>query len=254
MQLKVSLIGTGKVATQLAKALTSKGISIHEVVSKNQFNAVDFCKIFGGKAINRVEELGPCDLIIMAIKDDQIESVASKTPTHSPLVHTSGSVSMISLGVDREVGVFYPLQTFTKSGQPNWNEIPILLEAINDELFQLLNDLASLISNKTYAINTLQRRQLHLAAVFSCNFTNHLLGIANTICDDHHIPFELLHPLIEETFNKAQKENPFLHQTGPAVRNDQKIILYQMDQLNDHSDWQEIYKTLTSSIQNQSNE
>ena len=111
------------------------------------------------------------------------------------------------------------------------------------------SNIAKSISKNTHAISGEQRKALHVAAVFVCNFTNHLYQIGNEICWKNSIPFEILQPLIKETVEKIQSLSPSKAQTGPAVRNDQKTIEKHIDFLTNENQ-KEIYKILTKSIQN----
>ena len=65
---------------------------------------------------------------------------------------------------------------------------------------------------------------LHLAAVFVCNFTNHMITLGREVSLKADYPFEILTPLIKETISKALDSGPENSQTGPAVRNDRNTI------------------------------
>jgi hypothetical protein len=73
--------------------------------------------------------------------------------------------------------------------------------------------------------------------------------IGNQICEDNKVPFEILHPLIQETAQKILSISPIEAQTGPALRNDTKTINKHLEFLQE-SNYQELYKLLTQSIQN----
>jgi predicted short-subunit dehydrogenase-like oxidoreductase (DUF2520 family) len=75
------------------------------------------------------------------------------------------------------------------------------LESENATDYQLLDKVAKSISDKIFAINSEQRKALHVAAVFVNNFTNHLYK-GQEICTDNRVPFEILTPLISETAKK----------------------------------------------------
>jgi len=110
-----------------------------------------------------------------------------------------------------------------------------------------LEKIGKSISEKIFKINSEQRKALHVAAVFSCNFVNHFYAIGNKICDENEIPFEILHPLIIETANKIKTLSPAEAQTGPAKRNDTQTINAHLNFLQDETQ-KEIYKILTKSI------
>jgi predicted short-subunit dehydrogenase-like oxidoreductase (DUF2520 family) len=49
-----------------------------------------------------------------------------------------------------------------------------VLRGRDEAITKTLESLARDISNNVYRVNSAQRKVLHLAAVFACNFTNHL--------------------------------------------------------------------------------
>ena len=164
------------------------------------------------------------------------------------VVHTSGSVAMNSLNNNGRKGVFYMLQTFSKNKIVDFSEVPFCLEAENEKDYILLELLANLIGKKVYAINSEQRKALHIAAVFVNNFSNHMYKIGSDICAENNVPFAILEPLIKETASKIETLSPAEAQTGPAIRKDQRTINEHLALLNKQQ--QEIYTTVTKSIQN----
>src|SRR5690606_37403117 len=117
-------------------------------------------------------------------------------------------------------GVFYPLQTFSKSKEVNFKEIPICLEAANHQDLEWLKKVANVISDKVFEIDSEKRKTLHVSAVFVSNFVNHLYGIGEELCKENDIPFDILKPLIAEVADKINYLSPEQAQTGPAKRGD----------------------------------
>jgi predicted short-subunit dehydrogenase-like oxidoreductase (DUF2520 family) len=228
--IKVVLIGQGNVASHLITAFqTSSVIELVEINSR------------------QIEDIPNSDITILAVSDAAINEVSSKLKSREGLiVHTSGTVNMDVINQKRK-GVFYPLQSFTKNTTIDFSKIPFCLEATHTEDLELLDLLVKSIGEKSYHITSDQRKKLHLAAVFVNNFTNHMYQIGKDICDEHNVPFEILHPLIEETAKKVTSISPKAAQTGPAKRNDAQTIQSHLEQLN--SQQQEIYQLLTKSIQ-----
>ena len=140
------------------------------------------------------------------------------------------------------------LQTFSKEKEIDFSTVPFCLETENKEDYLLLEIVAKTIGTKIYALNSKQRKALHIAAVFVNNFTNHLYKIGNDICEENKVPFEILHPLIQETSEKIKTLTPEKAQTGPAIRNDEKTIKNHLELLN--KEQQEIYKLITQAIKN----
>jgi predicted short-subunit dehydrogenase-like oxidoreductase (DUF2520 family) len=249
---KVIIIGSGNVAQHLIVAFQH---------SQNMGTEIDLIQVFSrrkesvshlldlNKITDNLETLEEADLYIIAVSDDAIAAVSSELPFKNRLVvHTSGSISLNNLDEDNRKGVFYPLQTFTKNKEVDFKTIPICLESENATDYQLLEKVAKIISDKVFAINSEQRKALHVAAVFVNNFTNHLYQIGNEICQENKVPFEILKPLIAETAEKIMVLSPEEAQTGPAKRNDGATIKAHEAFLSNEN-YLKIYKTLTQSIQ-----
>nr|WP_314897033.1 DUF2520 domain-containing protein [uncultured Flavobacterium sp.] len=250
--IKVIIIGSGNVAQHLIAAFQNSqnmGTEIELVqVFSRQIGSVSHL-LDSDHITNDFDTLTEADLYIIAVSDDAIAAISSKLPFKNRLVvHTSGSVPLNALDDNNRKGVFYPLQTFTKNKAVDFKIIPICLESENATDFQLLEKVAKAISDKIFAINSEQRKALHVAAVFVNNFVNHLYQIGNEICQEHQVPFEILKPLISETTQKIMVLSPSAAQTGPAKRNDTKTIQAHEAFLS-NEDHLKIYKTLTQSIQ-----
>lgn len=246
--IKVNIIGTGNVAWHLAKTLSlQKKVVLAQIAGRSIKNLEPF-KQFAQETIS-VDFLQPADVTIIAVSDDAIAQVETAIPFDNALVvHTSGFTEMSALSQKHTKGVFYPLQSFSKGDETiDFKEIPILIEAENDKDEKTLLTLAKLISNNVQVLDSLQRRQLHLAAVFANNFTNHCYTIAQEICKSNNVPFDTLHALISKTAEKALKNGPTQSQTGPAMRNDTQVINKQVELL-EHRSHIEIYKEFTKAI------
>lgn len=250
--IKISIIGSGNVAQHLITTFQNL---------KKSGSEIELAQVFSRKKetlgallhpeqiITEYSDLLEVDLYIIAVSDDAIETVSNQLPFKNRLVvHTSGSMSLNVLHDNNRKGVFYPLQTFTKGKTVDFKTIPICLETENPTDYQVLDKIAKSISEKVYAINSQQRKALHVAAVFVNNFTNHLYSIGNEICQENQIPFDILKPLIQETVTKLNTLSPHEAQTGPAIRNDQKTIAAHEAFLTDEKQLT-IYKILTQSIQ-----
>lgn len=250
--IKVSIIGSGNVAQQLITTFqnlekSGSEIALIEVFSRKKESLIHLLPL--DQICSNLDQLKEADLYLMAVADDAIENVSEQLPFKNRLVaHTSGSMPLTMINDKNRKAVFYPLQTFTKGVMVDFKQIPICLEAENPTDYQLLNSVATILSDKVYAINSDQRKALHVAAVFVNNFTNHLLVIGNQICSENQIPFDILNPLIEETVQKIQRLSPEAAQTGPAIRKDYKTIAaHEAFLINDNH--KKIYQILTQSIQ-----
>jgi predicted short-subunit dehydrogenase-like oxidoreductase (DUF2520 family) len=245
--IRVSIIGSGNVAQHLIVAF-SKTTDIELVQVFARKDAAVAHLINPDKIYTNFNDIIAADLFIIAITDDAITEVSAAIPFSDELVvHTSGSVSIEAIDNKNRPGVFYPLQTFSKSKEVDFETIPICIETKNEKDFQILEKVAKSISNTVYKINSEQRKALHIAAVFVCNFVNHLYQIGNNICIKNDLPFDILKPLIQETANKILTLSPNQAQTGPAKRKDIQTINAHLSFLSDDNQ-KEIYKMLTKSI------
>lgn len=247
----IVLIGAGNVATQLGKAFQRHGKAIVQVLGRNQRNAELLGDQVGASAISNPYQLTTdADLYIFAVPDDEISKIANSFSLGDQLVvNTSGSMGIDVLkNVSSRYGVFYPLQTFSKSRDIDFSDIPICIEACCDEVCDSLTLLANQISKDVRKIDSEQRQSIHLAAVFASNFTNHIYHLADEILKDAGVSFDIIQPLIIETANKIQHKSPKESQTGPAVRGDMKIIKKHLELLKSDSNKKELYNIISELI------
>jgi len=248
----VVLIGAGNLATQLALTLHEKGIQVKQVFSRKIESAKELAEKVNAGFTNDLSQLiNDANLYVIAVKDSAIQEVLENVNLKDDqlIVHTAGSVPMSILeGFSNNYGVFYPLQTFSKSKKVDFSEIPICIESSHLSNFLKLENLGERISNSVNQINSDERKTLHLAAVFVNNFVNHFYAIGADLLHDKKLDFELLKPLIRETAEKIQTMNPFDAQTGPAKRNDQSILHTHLKMLHDKPELQKIYSFATESI------
>ncbi|OYQ37247.1 hypothetical protein CHU92_08645 [Flavobacterium cyanobacteriorum] len=246
--IKVVVLGSGNVAQHLISVYkAASGIELVQAFARNT-SALEHL-LPEDNITSTYTGLAEADVYIIAVTDNAVAGVSGALPFRDRLVvHTSGSMPMgVLCGTNRR-GVFYPLQTFSKTKQVDFTTVPFCIESENDEDYKLLYRLASAVSGSVYRIDSLQRRALHVAAVFVSNFTNHLYKIGMDICLENNIPFDILKPLILETADKIKLLAPGEAQTGPALRNDTLTLEKHMDFLKEEN-LKKIYTLLTQSIQ-----
>lgn len=241
------LLGTGNVATHLFKAFQNNTITnVIQVYNRSDKNLDAFTAVNTTTVISKLQE---ADIYIIAIADDGISELSQQLQLSNKLVvHTSGSMHLEAISNQNRRGVFYPLQTFSANKPVDFKTIPLCLEAEFSEDINILEQLANAVTNSIFHINSKQRKALHIAAVFVNNFVNHMYQKGEEICIEHNVSFDILKPLIQETASKILSLAPENSQTGPAVRNDKKVVQQHLNDLHSTTQ-QEIYKLLTKSIQ-----
>jgi predicted short-subunit dehydrogenase-like oxidoreductase (DUF2520 family) len=250
---KIVIVGAGRIAWHLSKRLKGKGLRAAQILSRTAAHAQALGESLDAAWTDDPAQVLPdADWLILAVRDDAIESVAASLAPFAPgalTTHTSGGTAGAVLAPHFErYGVFYPLQSFSREHTPVWSKIPFCVDAQSEEDLLFLKKIAKTIGNLVYHVNDEQRALLHVAAVFANNFANHCFAIAEKILDEKGLPFELLHPLMEETLAKALQDSPARMQTGPAARGDWATIERHLGLLAGHPDWRELYTRLSKSI------
>lgn len=243
------IIGSGNVATHIAASLASE-IDVLQVYSRNQENASALAERIGAEPIDSLAKLrGDADLYLISVPDDHIgEILASTTAVEGGIwAHTSGSVPIdVFSGLKKRYGVFYPLQTFSKAKQVDVAAVPLLIEGNTPQIENELVELGRLICRDVRKISSEQRRGLHVAAVFACNFVNYMWIQADELMKEAGLDFAMLHPLLGETLGKLNDISPFDGQTGPARRGDFSTINKHLAMLS--GDRAEVYRLLSDKI------
>ncbi len=253
----VSFIGSGNLAWHLAQALDNTDYAVREVYSRNKKNAEALVSNLYSAEVNPTLDFSSStsQIFIIAVPDDAIKEIAQELvlPDNAVLVHTSGSqpLSLLGYSSSANIGVLYPLQTFSRSKKVNFTEIPFFIESDNNNTDKVLVALAKSISKKVFKITSKDRKALHVSAVFAANFTNHMLFIAQEIMKENKLSFDWLKPLIAEMINKSLSIGPENAQTGPARRGDLEILDNHLKFLEKDEQVAEIYKVVSQHIVDQ---
>ena len=250
----VSFIGSGNLAWHLAPALDNTDFAVREVYSRNPAHAAALVERLYQANVKATLDFSTSTskIFIIATIDDAIEEIAQEIilPENAILFHTSGSqpLSVLGYAATSNIGVFYPLQTFSKSKKVDFKEIPIFLESENGDTEKVLQLMAKAISKNFFKITSQERKALHVSAVFASNFTNHMLLIAQDIMIENGLSFDWLKPLIAEMINKSLTIGPENAQTGPARRGDFEILDKHLELLSSDESTAELYKIISQHI------
>lgn len=247
----VAILGSGNMAFQLLTAFDKADVKLVGLISRDLTQGAHTlektkarCELVGGRNLTELQT----DVIILAVPDDSIEEVLRFYQFHPNhvVVHTSGAEPLASVTHPRS-GVFYPLQTFTWGEPVDFKTIPILLEAMTDDVEQMLQELANAISPNVRVMSSTTRLKVHIAAVLVSNFTNHMYHRAEKWLAEQNLPFDLLYPLIEEQWSKAKRLGTAKAQTGPAVRNDKRTMVRHEKLISDVH-LKELYRLISEDI------
>jgi predicted short-subunit dehydrogenase-like oxidoreductase (DUF2520 family) len=248
---KIVIIGAGSLATNLAIALNNNGLQIIQIVNRTLSNAELIASKINASFTDNFDEINlNADLYIIAVSDDSIHEILKKLLLKDKfIVHTAGSIDMdVIQTISDNYGVFYPLQTFSKTDIISFENIPVCIEANSFENETLLFHLGHKLSGKVQKITSEQRKILHISAVFSCNFTSYMYLIAQEILTENHLSFDILKPLIQRTAEKVQKKHTDIAISGPARRNDNIVMTDHLEYLRNHPEYKEIYQLISKNI------
>ncbi len=250
--MEIVFIGAGRLATNLAKALTAAGHTVAAVYSRTLANATALSSVVGGSPTDSIQTLpDKADAFILSVKDSAIAELLPalrKGREHQAFFHTSGSVPLSVFGGLPCCGVVYPMQTFSKERQVDFSRVPIYIEGSCEQAVLLAEAIARSVSNRVERLGSEERRRLHLAAVFACNFANHCYALAAEVLAKAGIPFDAMLPIIEETAAKVHEMSPRDAQTGPAIRYDEQVIEAHLQLLQDEPQAREVYRIMSESI------
>jgi predicted short-subunit dehydrogenase-like oxidoreductase (DUF2520 family) len=247
-----SIIGTGNMAQFLAKTLIAKGYIIEGIWGRNKEKTNTLALVNHCSSYPNLDNIPDREnhFCFLALSDTALpDIVLSLNFIKTTLIHTAGASSILILkGAAKNTAVFWPIYSIVSQKGINIDNMPIAIEANSIEAEKAILDFAKNLSTKAFVAHESKRQQLHLAAVFANNFSNHLVGIAQDICAKEGIDFEYLHPLIQQTFERLKTENAKSIQTGPAIRNDKMTIQKHLQLLKDKPEWTLIYESLSTSI------
>ena len=250
--MRIVIIGSGNLATNLSLALKDAGQEIVQIFSRTEAHAKELADKVGCPYTSSLDAiLSDADVYILSVKDDallRLIPTICDSRKNVLFLHTAGSVPMnLFEGSASQYGVLYPMQTFSKTRRVDFREIPCFIEASSAQTLAVVRSLAKRISDHVVECDSEKRKKMHLAAVLACNLTNHCYRLAERVLEAEQIDFSLFLPLIEETARKVKTLSPKEAQTGPMVRYDQGVMRMQMEMLPDDRT-REIYRLMAESI------
>lgn len=239
----ISIIGTGNVAEILGQRLFNKGFPLVSVVGRNEQRASELAVNWSARVENFEEISG--DFILVCLPDSVTKACIERIDIQKMVAYTAGSLSLSEIS-HPNCGVFYPLQTFSKSRKDTRIDFPILIESKRPEYSSVLQEIGSKIATRVEYCDSEKRQLIHLSAVFINNFSNHMVQIGQKLAQKNDIDPNLFSALIEETFTKLKDLSADEAQTGPAVRNDLTTLKLHLDMLEGNEN--KIYKLLTNNL------
>jgi len=248
---RISVLGSGNVASHLARKFVAEGVSIDCVFSRNRATGQILADEVGADFTDNLRQIPQdSDAYLFMLSDTANVEIAKSIslPDDKIYIHTSGSLPK-EIFKQENAAVMYPFQTFSRDVKiEDYSSIPVCIEASNNEALCEVHSLAGKMSQHIYKLTFEQRKILHIAGVFVSNFMNHSVFLGQKLLSENNIPIEILNPLLRQSFGKILAADAYSSQTGPAVRGDRKIIDSHIDMLASEENFAEVYKVMSESI------
>ncbi len=227
------IVGAGAVGTALGVALSRAGWPIHAVASRDATRRERFTGLVDGSRAfvepqALVEEV---ELVILAVPDDAIESVAEGVRLYGgqAMIHTSGAlgaeVLQPAMAAGTQIGAFHPLVAFadTERAVAALHGATVAIEG-DDQLAALLSRMAEQIGATAVRLAPGSKAAYHAAAVLAAGGFIALLDaiaeLAAVAGLDEAGALAIYGPLIEGTLGNARALGIRDALTGPMTRGD----------------------------------
>ena len=246
----IVIIGSGNVATVMGRKMNSAGHRVVQVAGRSAAGTHKLASLLEASFTTDFSQLKrEADLYFIAIPDDALMTAGKWLRTGNALtVHTAGSVSIDALkDISSCYGVVYPLQSL-RSDVTTIPEIPLLVDGHSPETQQAICSFARSLSPTVVMADDGYRKKIHLAAVISGNFSNHLFALTDAYCRQESLDFSLILPLLKESIDRLENHPADSMQTGPALRNDMGTIENHLRMLDGYPALKNLYTLLTDSI------
>ena len=246
----VAVVGTGALASALARRLAACGYPVAAIFSRDAGRAEALAHAVAAPVA--ATDFGglPADvsLIFCCVPDGAIGAVARQLRrvrtdwAGTVVAHTSGALTAAALyGLDEQGAAllsFHPLQSFTPQTPPDaFEEIYIGLEG-DAPAVRLGADVARALGAHPLRLAPEAKARYHLAASMASNFFVTLLTLAGDVLADagldHPRGAAILRPLIETTWRQMQQRRPEDAHTGPIARGDGETVQLHLDALARH--------------------
>src|SRR3569833_1829833 len=126
--MRITIIGSGNVATHMAAAFKNAGHRIIQVYSRDIQHASLLAYHVGAEAIDNLDQINTeTDIFIISVKDGIIGELAETLSAHKKLMaHTSGATKQTTQQKKTEkAGENKPKQTFSKTRELDFSTVPL---------------------------------------------------------------------------------------------------------------------------------
>lgn len=258
----ISIIGTGRLGTALALALSRRGYSLVGLVARHKRKAQAVAGMLGeppialsARNLNRLPESA---IILICTPDDEIERVVDRLAAQvkaGTILHTSGALSSDVLSplarVGANVGSIHPLISVSEpeSGADALCGAYFCIEG-DAKALRISRRIVADLNGTAFSIPSQSKALYHAAAVIASPHATALFDVAvKTLVAaglDRKKAKQVLVPLLESTVRNLQTSDTAAALTGTFARGDVATVKRHLKALSgkEHRDTLKIYKLL----------
>ena len=237
---EVSIIGTGRLGTTLALALSESGYSIKSLVARRVQSARKAARLLDADvqvlAAKQLRALIDADLFLITVPDDQIALVARELSEINAdqsrvALHTSGALSSEVLAPLRDrgwhIGSIHPLMSVSAVHDASLRGAYWSVEGDRSAV-RLGKEIVKDLGGKSFSIRTEDKPLYHAAAVMVSGNVVALFDVALEMLGecglDRKTARAVLLPLIASTVRSLQTKTPEESLTGTFSRGDVETV------------------------------
>lgn len=230
--LDIIVAGPGRAGGALAIAAESAGHRIVGVLTRSGSMAGRF------PLIAYDTDLPAADLLVIATRDDHIESTAIRLAPFAgnvrAVVHLSGLKTIDALAPFTRKGIgigsFHPLQSLS-SPQTGARSLAGAWAGVtaDEPLFGLLTGLATSLEMVPFRLADSVKPVYHAAASAASNYVVAALDLAASLLESASVPFEAVAPLTRAAVSNCFTQGPSRALTGPIARGDWETVEGQLE-------------------------
>ena len=248
----LNILGCGRVGSTLGYLWRSQGVFlIQDVYNTSTASADQAVNFMGaGRSVQRLADMRPADVCMLAVPDGQINSVANQLSkevnnmavagvfiaSNAIIFHCSGALSSAELQSLKDKGAqvasAHCIMSFSapSSAVTQFEGTPCALEG-DAVATQTLQRAFEAIGANCFDLAAKDKVLYHAAAVFATNFLPVLQVVAADLWQSTGMPKELIAPLNASLLKKAVQniaaQGAAKALTGPAARGDTELVTLQ---------------------------
>ena len=241
----ILIIGCGRLGSSLYRLLKTRQeyrVGVYDSAGfrkqdKIHLAAKDFHSELTPDIIRRAE------FIIISVPDDHISDAAGSllqfNLNEKFICHTSGLHSSATIQFLEEKGAYtgslHPVQTFSSrfSDPDIWKDIWCTFEGSN-QVASFLEIICTKAGARFLRVSAVQKKALHIAAVFAANYSAALYAASEKILTANHLDKQFILPLIQQMQENFVRKPAYETLSGPLQRGDSETITTHLEFLSEN--------------------